>query len=161
MHSRSCLRWQAVPDLSAPLLGRKMQRGLLSYLHLWHNGCTACRRMQTNLFLPVQVISLFSGASGAAGGAAGDGGEGCFVDRYLQAGAWEFLAEEVKACADLSQGRAATWPPFTKTLSCGFKDSLVCMCIFIFIFFYEARHWVRSKNPPSQVLCNPPTPTAD
>lgn len=43
--------------------------------------------MQTNLFLPVQVISLFSGASGAAGGAAGDGGEGCFVDRYLQAGA--------------------------------------------------------------------------
>lgn len=38
------------------LLGRKMHHGLLSHLQPRHNRYTACRCMQTNLFLPVLLI---------------------------------------------------------------------------------------------------------
>ena len=53
-HTRSDTR---APDLSAQLLGRKMHWGLLSHLQLWHNSYTACRCMQSNLFLPVLIFS--------------------------------------------------------------------------------------------------------
>lgn len=53
-HTRSDTR---APDLSAQLLGRKMHRGLLSHLQLWHNSYTACRCMQSNLFLPILIFS--------------------------------------------------------------------------------------------------------
>lgn len=71
-------------------------------------------------------------------------GGGCFVDRYLQAGAWEFLAKESKAYADLSLGRAATRPP----------ASCMYVKVFLLFFFFSGEQQQLSAESTQQPSSN-------
>lgn len=103
-----------------------MQWGLLSYLELWHNGCAACQRMQTNLFLPVLLI--FPVRCCCCCWVGGGWGGGLFTDTSKQ---------EPENFSRKSGRPVSTWPGQSSNRAALLLDARTSIFVLFFSLFWR------------------------